>query len=138
MKQVNTAVAVAIISSAVMAGNVQAAPIGGLFNTGTDANNVALVGGNGVADPHYRILSSTAAGFDGNQAVTFQCCYAAEDGDSRWISLGASGSPGSTTTVYRTTFDLTGLDPTRQVSPAAGAPTTWAPSCSTVPIPASP
>ena len=25
----------------------------GLFNTGTDTNNVALVGGNGVIDPHY-------------------------------------------------------------------------------------
>jgi PEP-CTERM motif len=87
-----------------------AATITGLFNTGTDASNVALVGGNGVIDPHYQIVSSTSPGFAGQQAVTFQCCYAAEDGDSRWIALSGNGSPGSNTTVYRTTFDLTGFN----------------------------
>src|SRR5687767_3802871 len=83
------------------ASGVHAATITGLFNTGTDASNVALAGGNGVIDPHYQIISSTSAGFAGQQAVTFQCCYAPEDADSRWISLGAGGSPGSNTTVYR-------------------------------------
>jgi hypothetical protein len=89
-----------------------AATIQGLFNTGTDANNVALVGGNGVVDPHYQIVSSTSPGFAGQQAVTFQCCYFPDDADSRWISLGAGGSPGSNTTVYRLSFDLTGLNHT--------------------------
>lgn len=88
-----------------------AAVITGLFNTGTDANNLALAGGNGVIDPHYTILSSTSAGFAGQQAVTyFNGAYVPEDANSRWISLSASGSPGSNTTVYRLTFDLTGLN----------------------------
>ncbi|MFZ5721084.1 MAG: PEPxxWA-CTERM sorting domain-containing protein [Pseudomonadota bacterium] len=94
------------------AGQTQAATINGLFNTGTDATNLALVGGNGVADPHYSIFSSTTPGFAGGQAVTyFNSAYAAEDADSRWISLAANGSSGFNTTVYRTTFDLSGLDP---------------------------
>lgn len=100
----------------------QAATITGLFNTGTDASNVALVGGNGVTDPHYQIVASTSPGFVGNQAVTFQCCYAAEDADSRWISLGAGGSPGSNTTRYRLSFDLTGLNAaTAQIGGSWGA-----------------
>lgn len=89
-----------------------AATITGLFNTGTDANNAALVGGNGTVDPHYSILSSTSPGFAGQQAVTFQCCYVADDADSRWISLSGNGSPGSNETFYRLSFSLAGLNPT--------------------------
>lgn len=89
-----------------------AVTISGLFNTGTDASNLALTGGNGVVDTHYQILSSTSPGYAGNQAVTyFHSAYAANDANSRWISLSANGSPGGNTTVYRTTFDLTGFDP---------------------------
>lgn len=97
---------------ALMAGQADAAAITGLFNTGTDANNVALAGGNGVIDPHYQIVSSTSPGFAGQQAVTFQCCYFPDDADSRWISLTGNGNPGLNTTVYRLSFDLTGLDHT--------------------------
>jgi PEP-CTERM motif len=97
-------------TGAMLASPADAASISGLFNTGTDASNVALVGGNGLIDPHYQIVSSTSPGFAGQQAVTFQCCYAAEDADSRWIALSSNGSPGSNTTLYRTTFDLTGLN----------------------------
>ena len=89
-----------------------AVAITGLFNTGADASNLALTGGNGVVDMHYQILSSTSPGYAGNQAVTyFNAAYAANDANSRWISLSANGNPGSNTTVYRTTFDLTGFDP---------------------------
>ena len=89
-----------------------AVAITGLFNTGADASNLALTGGNGVVDTHYQILSSTSPGYAGNQAVTyFNAAYAANDANSRWISLSANGNPGSNTTVYRTTFDLTGFDP---------------------------
>ena len=97
---------------ALIGASANAATITGLFNTGTDSNNVALVGGNGVTDPHYSIFSSTSPGFAGQQAVTFQCCYVANDADSRWISLSANGSPGSNVTVYRLSFSLAGLDPT--------------------------
>jgi hypothetical protein len=102
---------------AALAGQAQGAAISGLFNTGTDANNVALAGGFGVADPHWTILSSTSPGFAGQQAVTFNCCYLPDDGDSRWVSLSSSGTPGLNTTVYRLSFDLTGLNAaTAQIS----------------------
>lgn len=89
-----------------------AAPIT-LFNTGVDAAGNALVGGNGVADPHYSIFSSTIAGVTtGGSAVTYtHPAYAPNSATSRWISHSANGSPGSGTTTFRTTFDLTGLDP---------------------------
>jgi hypothetical protein len=102
-----------ILAPMAMAGaSANAATITGLFNTGTDSNNVALVGGNGTVDPHYSIFSSTSPGFAGQQAVTFQCCYVADDADSRWVSLSANGNPGSNVTFYRLSFSLAGLDPT--------------------------
>jgi hypothetical protein len=104
---------IATAVAALAAGQAHAATITGLFNTGTDANNVALVGGNGVADLHYTILSSTSAGFAGGAAVTFaDSAYVANDADSRWISISANGNPGLNTTVYRTTFNLSGFDAT--------------------------
>ena len=103
---------ISVCAVALAAMPASAATITGLFNTGTDANNVALVGGNGTVDPHYSILSSTSPGFAGQQAVTFQCCYVADDADSRWISLSGNGSPGSNETFYRLSFSLTGLNPT--------------------------
>jgi len=109
MKPFFTALLLATLATA-----ANAAPIPGLFNTGTDASNVALVGGNGVTDPHYAVLSSTIGGVaTGVQAVTYlNGAYAANDANSRWISHSANGSPGNGTTTFRLSFDLTGLDPT--------------------------
>lgn len=106
-----------------MATSAHAAPILGLFNTGTDASGLALVGGDGVIDPHYSIVSSTSPGLAGQQAVTFfNPSYAANDANSRWVSLTRTGSPGSNTTRYRTTFSLAGLDPsTASISGTWGA-----------------
>lgn len=84
----------------------QSALILGLFNTGTDATNTALPGGNGVTDPHYTVVET------GLPAVTFyQSPYVANDADSRWISWSPTGGPGRATTTYRTTFSLAGFDP---------------------------
>jgi hypothetical protein len=102
---------IALAALAVAAGSSEAATITGLFNTGTDTSNVALVGGDGLVDSHYSILSSTSAGFAGGQAVTyFNTSYVANDADSRWISISADGNPGHNTTVYRTTFNLSGFN----------------------------
>ncbi len=102
--------------------HAQAATITGLFNTGTDANNVALVGGNGVADPHYSIFSSTAPGFAGLPAVTYiHPVYPANDANSRWISLSSGGGVGGSVSVYRLSFDLTGLDPLTALVSGRGA-----------------
>ena len=102
-----TALALALTPASAIAQNIN-----GLFNTGTDASNVALVGGDGVTDPHYVIAASTTPGVAGSQAVTFtHPAYAPNDANSRWISLSSTGTPGSNTTSYRLTFDLTGFDP---------------------------
>ena len=107
MKKLTLAAAAALLVCA----PVSAQTIAGLFNTGTDSNNLALVGGDGVTDPHYLIAASTSPGFAGNQAVTyFNSAYAANDANSRWISISGTGNPGSNTTTYRLTFDLTGFD----------------------------
>lgn len=95
------------------AGVGHAATITGLYNTGVDDSHVALVGGNGLAELHYTIFSSTSPGFDGDAPQTFYTApYAPNDGDSRWISLTGAGTPVNNTTVYRLTFDLSGLDHT--------------------------
>ncbi len=88
-------------------------PILGLFNTGVDASGNALAGGDGVSDPHYSVFSSTIGGVTtGVNAVThLNGLYVANSATSRWISHSANGSPGNGTTTFRTTFDLTGLDP---------------------------
>lgn len=90
-----------------------AATFVGLFNTGTDASNVALTGANGQIDPHYSILSSTVPGFAGNQAVTFSAIpYVPDDANSRWISVDANGYGALITTTFRLTFSVTGSDAT--------------------------
>jgi hypothetical protein len=122
MSTIRNALLGAVAVVALGAARADAATITGLFNTGTDSNNVALVGGNGVSDPHYSIVSSTSPGFAGNQAVTYQCCYVANDVDSRWVSLSDSGQPGNNTTVYRLSFSLAGLNAaTASISGSWGA-----------------
>lgn len=78
-----------------------------LFNTGTNSSNTALIGGNGVTDPHYTIVES------GLSPVTFFTSpYVPDDGISRWISESANGTTSASPRTYRLLFDLTGLDPT--------------------------
>lgn len=96
-----------IAASIMVAGAAHAAAITGLYNTGVDGSGVALVGGNGVADPHYTVFASDLAVITGVSAVTyFNPAYAAEDADSRWISHSANGSPGNGTTTFRTSFTI--------------------------------
>ena len=101
----------AVAAGLAVSGAANAAAITGLFNTGTDASDLALAGGDGVADPHYVITSSTAGGDIPRAAVTyFNSAYLANDATSRWISLSADGTPGNDLTTYELTFDLTGFD----------------------------
>jgi hypothetical protein len=88
----------------------QAASILGLYNTGTDAAGAALVGGDGVADAHWDVIDvDPDNGVTPRDAVTYKHpAYAAEDADSRWISLSGTGTPGLNTTTYRLTFSLAG------------------------------
>ncbi|HWN94882.1 MAG TPA: lamin tail domain-containing protein, partial [Methylomirabilota bacterium] len=86
--------------------------ISGLFNTGVDANRIALA--DGAADPHY-VLSYTAQGPVGANATVClnHPAWAANDASSKWISVVNNGA----TTIngggygYRTTFSLDGFIP---------------------------
>lgn len=81
-----------------------------LYNTGTNASNVAL-GADGLSDSHYQIVASTHSSYVGSQAVTYRnSAWVANDADSRWISLTGNGTPVDGTTTYRLTFNLTGVD----------------------------
>jgi hypothetical protein len=112
----STLTAATALTFAFIASPADAQAVPGLFSTGTDASNIALSGGDGVTDPNYVIITSTSPGFDGAQPVTYYTgAYTVDDANSRWISLSADGSPGSNTTDYRLTFDLTGFDPTSAV-----------------------
>jgi hypothetical protein len=91
--------------------------IPGLFNTGVDGLGNPLVGGNGVSDPHYTIISGPGNNIYPTPAVTFNCCYFADqpaglNGNSRWVSVNANGAnAGSGVYDFQTTFSLNGLDP---------------------------
>ncbi len=80
--------------------------IPGLFNTGTNASNLALVGGDGSPELHYTIVGVGAA------PVTYlHPNYIADDANSRWLSETATGSFNVATRTFRLVFDLTGFNP---------------------------
>lgn len=77
-----------------------------LFNSGTNASDVALSGLNGVTDPHYTVVQT------GLSAVTFfSTGYYPEDTTARWISENADGTTPINPGTFRLVFDLTGMDP---------------------------
>lgn len=92
--------------------------IAGLFNTGVDSLGNPLVGGNGVADPNYTVISGPGGSIYPLSAVTYNCCYPADqpsgtNGNSRWISVSIGGSAAASGVYdFQTTFSLSGLDPT--------------------------
>ena len=96
------------IQNILMIGLLQSAfgaSIPGLFNTGTNASNLALVGGDGTPELHYTIV-----GVGG--AVTYQHPgYLPDDANSRWLSEAATGSFNAATRTFRLVFDLTGFNP---------------------------
>ncbi|MCK1638168.1 PEP-CTERM sorting domain-containing protein [Bradyrhizobium sp. 157] len=101
---------------------VSAAPITGLFNTGVDGSGNAL-GADGLADPHYFVTASNIGVPINTPAVTStHPAYAANDGNSRWISNSSTGSPGNGIVDFTLSFDLTGLNAaTAQISGSWGA-----------------
>ncbi len=95
-----------------------AAPIPKLFNTGVDDTG-ALLGASAV-DPHYQLIDSADPAYPGPDAFTLEPGFPvgpwiAEGPASRWIAprarQGTGSEPGNYT--FRTTFDLTGFDPTK-------------------------
>jgi hypothetical protein len=108
------------LAGTLVAGGVPAASIPGLFNTGLDAQGVALAPG--AVDPHYALVQSSDPSYPGPNAVASDISangyWIANTASSRWISPAmAQGYPSGGTPhpagpyTYRISFDLTGLDP---------------------------
>jgi len=98
----------------VWASPTQAVPIPGLFNTGVGNSNALLA--DGAVDPHYTLVSSSDSSFPGPAAfvATAHPAWIANGPNSKWIAPRSdTASTGNATGeyTYRTTFDLTGLDP---------------------------
>ncbi len=91
-----------ILLALLWAGQVSAAVIPGLFNTGVDENN------NGI-DDYFKVNGGDAfivSPLDGG--------WFPNTSASKWISVnvaGNEGGSGGTTATYTTEFDLTGYDP---------------------------
>lgn len=110
----------AAVTGLLLAGvlHVGGAPITTLFNTGVDANGQLLAAA--TEDPHYTLIESADPEFAGPKVFTLTAGFPvgpwlAEGPSSRWIAprpqQGTGNAEGNYT--YRTTFDLTGFDPTK-------------------------
>ncbi len=106
------------LASILLSGQLHAAAIPGLFNTGVDENG-DLLPPSGTVDPHYTVTTSPDPEFPGPDTYTLAPGFPvgpwiAEGPLSRWIApsdrASANSTPGSYT--YTTTFDLTGFDHT--------------------------
>lgn len=102
------------VSAALLAfsGAANAVVIVGVYNTGV-GNGTALAPGDGVVDPHYTITATNEGNVTvGNNALTYYNAAYVQDGPmSRIVNAtgDGAGSPG-TTTIFATTFNLTGYD----------------------------
>lgn len=95
-------------------------PIPTLFNTGVDNSGVLIAGP--AVDPHYTLISSADPSFPGPQAripstsIVNSGPFLDNGPSSSWISPSTNLTPEPAGNyVYRTTFDLTGFDPSTAV-----------------------
>ncbi|MEO1776914.1 MAG: VPLPA-CTERM sorting domain-containing protein [Pseudomonadota bacterium] len=79
-----------------------------LFNTGVDSSGTVLA--DGANDPNYAILSPAQQAVVINESE-IPGTWLDNDSTSRWIWQTNTGDPTNVTLTFRTTFDLTGLDP---------------------------
>ena len=79
-----------------------------LFNTGVDSSGTVLA--DGASDPNYAILSPAQQAVVINESE-IPGTWLDNDSTSRWIWQTNTGDPTNVTLTFRTTFDLTGLDP---------------------------
>jgi len=89
-----------------MGGAAAPVPIPGLFPTGVNGSGVGLP--SNTADPHYAILTPAQSGVVIDPA---NAAWVANTTASRWIWQASDGTPTDLTLTFRTTFSLTGLDP---------------------------
>src|SRR5688572_16866636 len=118
MKSVTKLLSRAVCALALAPLSLYAAAIPGLFNTGVDANRVALAAG--ASDPHY-LITVAAQGPINTGAIVMvnNAAWLANSPASTWIGVVNSGAANVAVGnfYFRTTFDLTGLEPsTAQIS----------------------
>lgn len=88
--------------------------------------NSTGVGAAGTVDPNYVVVTSASPVFPGPSvfvASSIPSAYVPNDAASKWIDLAADANTNLTpgTYEYRTTFDLSGLDPSTAVLTGAWA-----------------
>jgi hypothetical protein len=99
------------LSCCLAASAVQAAPFT-LFNTGVDSSGAVLVGGDGVTDSHWVILSGPGLSAPQNAVTYLNPFYIPDSSTSRWISVTSSGYIlGNGVYDFQLTFSLAGFDP---------------------------
>ena len=90
-----------------------------LFNTGVDNSNVLLPGGS--VDPHYTVLDGSKNPYTGSNPSGASAvespgslfgAWIVNGPTSKWISTNDSSNNPIGTFFFKTTFDLTGLNPT--------------------------
>ena len=85
------------------------AVITGLFPTGVNSSGNVL--GLGILDSHYIVLDGSTPGANAVTMSSIPSTYIPNDATSLWIWENANGQPTNVTRTFRTSFDLTGLDP---------------------------
>lgn len=81
-----------------------------VFNTGVDASGNPLAAG--ATDPHYTVVET---GTSAEVMASVPGSYVPNNASSQWIWENANGQPINVTRTFRTSFDLSGLDPTSAV-----------------------
>ncbi len=114
-----------LLLMAVIAQSAQSAIIPTLFSTGVDSSGNQLASGS--IDPHYELIAVPPS--SGYSSSTYTADTTADPVNTIWANPGSTARwigpvtdvvnmPSATTTgdyVYKTTFDLTGFDPTTAV-----------------------
>ena len=96
------------VATMLIATPASSAEITGLFNTGVDRSGSVL--SQGSVDPNYSILETGTS----PETIFLRPVhgnYVPNDSDSAWIWQDSDGSPNGIHRTFRTTFDLSGFDP---------------------------
>ena len=128
-------VLLAIVADHATATLMTTQPIPGLFNTGVDNSGNPLPAGS--VDPHYSLIASDDPAFPGPNAIVttpvLPSGWIPNSTTGQWISPNPNQAPqdvagppptvgnAAGTYIYRTSFDLTGLDPAQATITGAWA-----------------
>ncbi len=107
-----TRITLTLLSLVLFAAQAGAAPITTLFGSGLDSSGNPLAPG--ATDLDYIVLETGTSAEVVSSALATSA-YLPNDAGSQWIWENSTGWPHKVTRTFRTTFDLTGFDPTTAV-----------------------